>query len=110
VAGAAAVASVAAGGWGLTRGWIGAGWMGCGVAVAGVTGSLVDSALGELVQERRWCSGCMSRTEARIHRCGTVTEHAGGLRGVDNDVVNLACTVAGCLASVPFVRLAAGAR
>lgn len=61
------------------------------VAVAGITGSLVDSVLGELVQERRWCPRCDKPTEARVHRCGEPTVLVGGCRGVTNDVVNVVC-------------------
>jgi uncharacterized protein (TIGR00297 family) len=62
---------------------------------AGLAGSLMDSVLGELVQERRYCPSCQRPTEARVHRCGTRTIRTGGVRGVDNDVVNLACTLTG---------------
>jgi uncharacterized protein (TIGR00297 family) len=68
--------------------------------LAGVAGSLVDSALGETVQERRYCPGCDAWTEARVHRCGTPTLHAGGVPGITNDVVNLACTLTGALAAM----------
>ncbi len=65
------------------------------VVVAGVAGSLVDSVLGELIQERRWCPGCEKPTEARVHRCGERTVIVGGWEGVTNDLVNVACTAAG---------------
>ncbi|HMM43400.1 MAG TPA: DUF92 domain-containing protein, partial [Thermomicrobiales bacterium] len=65
------------------------------VVVAGVAGSLVDSVLGELVQERRWCPRCDKPTEARLHRCGEPTVVVGGCRGVTNDVVNVVCTASG---------------
>ncbi|HYI14850.1 MAG TPA: DUF92 domain-containing protein [Thermomicrobiales bacterium] len=76
--------------------------IGPGVVVAGLAGSLADSLLGELVQERRRCPACDVLTEARVHHCGTATVHAGGVRGVDNDVINLACTAVGLLAMIPF--------
>lgn len=68
---------------------------GAAVVIAGVAGSLVDSVLGELVQERRWCPRCEKPTEARVHRCGEPTVVVGGYRGVTNDVVNVVCTASG---------------
>jgi uncharacterized protein (TIGR00297 family) len=77
--------------------------------LAGVAGSLVDSVVGELVQERRYCPSCEKATESRVHRCGTPTLHTGGVPGLDNDVVNLACTLTGAgiaalLARQPMAR------
>jgi uncharacterized protein (TIGR00297 family) len=73
-----------------------------GTTVAGLAGSLVDSLLGELVQERRRCPECDAVTESLVHRCGAETVYAGGVRGLDNDAVNLACTMVGWLAVIPF--------
>lgn len=74
------------------------------VVLAGFLGMAVDSLLGELVQERRWCPSCNRPSESAIHRCGTATEHTGGVRRVDNDVVNVVCTLTGAV-----VGLAGGA-
>jgi uncharacterized protein (TIGR00297 family) len=63
--------------------------------VAGAVGSLVDSILGATVQERRWCPTCNAYTERTIHPCGTQTDHAGGIPGVSNDLVNLGCSLTG---------------
>lgn len=65
------------------------------VFLAGLGGSLVDSVLGETVQERRRCPACDAPTDARVHRCGRRTLRVGGVPGVDNDVVNAGCTLAG---------------
>lgn len=102
LAGAATIAAVTGV---LTRGM--SGWEGAvrivpGVVVAGLAGSVADSVLGELAQERRYCAVCDVPTEARIHHCGSSTVHTGGVPGIDNDLVNLACTAIGCLAVVPF--------
>lgn len=68
--------------------------------IAGITGSLADSALGAGAQARRWCDTCQTATERMVHTCGTSTVHAGGIRWLDNDIVNLAATVAGALAGI----------
>lgn len=65
------------------------------VVAGGLAGSAVDSLLGALVQERRWCDRCALYTERRLHRCGSLTTHRGGIRGIDNDLVNLISILAG---------------
>jgi uncharacterized protein (TIGR00297 family) len=71
--------------------------------VGGVAGAVADSLLGALVQERRWCERCSQATEQPVHRCGTPTTHAGGVAGVGNDLVNLACTLVGAGAAASLV-------
>ena len=88
----------------IDNGWRRGVRSGIGVTVAGVAGSLTDSILGERVQERRRCPECDLATEAQVHTCGATTVVAGGVRGVDNDVVNLVCTAVGSVAAIPFVR------
>lgn len=61
----------------------------------GLAGSLADSLLGALVQQRRWCDACGQATERRVHRCGAPTRVVGGLAWLDNDGVNVACTLVG---------------
>ena len=75
------------------------GWSTPAVAIiaGGFVGSLVDSLLGSTVQERRWCPACDAATERHTHSCGTTTVHRGGIRGCDNDIVNLLSTVAGAV-------------
>ncbi|GJG85552.1 hypothetical protein tb265_07330 [Gemmatimonadetes bacterium T265] len=99
LAGAAAVA-LAAGALGL----------GCAAAVGafagGVAGAAADTLLGAAAQERRWCDACGEATEQAVHaRCGTPTRTTGGARGLDNDWVNVLCTLVGAAAGA-----AAGAR
>lgn len=63
----------------------------------GIFGAIVDSLLGATLQARRWCPACERETEQPVHRCGTETTSRGGVRWLDNDAVNLACTLAGGL-------------
>jgi uncharacterized protein (TIGR00297 family) len=65
------------------------------VAIAGFGGSLADSIIGEFAQERRYCWRCAQACESHVHRCGSKTEHVGGVAGIDNDVVNLVATATG---------------
>lgn len=67
------------------------------IALAGILGSLADSVLGEKFQERRWCASCELPTEALVHDCGTPTALLGGVAWLDNDRVNLSCTLVGAL-------------
>jgi uncharacterized protein (TIGR00297 family) len=64
---------------------------------AGIAGAVADSVLGAAVQERRWCDACGKATERRMHGCGAATRRTGGIAGLDNDVVNVLCTMAGAL-------------
>lgn len=73
------------------------------VAVGGIAGALADTLVGAWWQERRWCPRCTMETEQRVHRCGTVTIHHRGIRGLNNDWVNLLCAFIGAIA--PFVTL-----
>lgn len=61
--------------------------------LVGFAGMVADSALGALWQGRFRCVVCNEETERRVHRCGARTEHAGGLRWLDNDAVNLGATL-----------------
>jgi len=65
------------------------------VAAGGVAGAAADTLIGAVAQERRWCALCERATERRVHDCGTPTVRRGGVGWLDNDVVNLACTVVG---------------
>lgn len=68
------------------------------VISAGLTGSLIDSLLGATVQSIYFCPACQKDTERHpLHSCGTVTIKQRGLEGIDNDMVNLSCTLGGVL-------------
>jgi uncharacterized protein (TIGR00297 family) len=68
-----------------------------GVLLGGIFAALADSLLGATLQERRWCERCGKPTERTTHDCGTTTRINGGLRGLDNDAVNAACSLIGAL-------------
>lgn len=67
------------------------------VAIGGFAGATIDTMIGAWGQERRWCSRCARETERVVHTCGTNTDYLGGVRRLDNDLVNAICTLAGAL-------------
>lgn len=98
MAGAMFIAGIAAAG-----GWPGR--VAIAIVVGGVAGALADSLLGATVQVRRWCDRCDSGTEQDVHRCGARTRISGGVRWIDNDLVNLFSVLTG--ATIAFLVLAA---
>jgi uncharacterized protein (TIGR00297 family) len=68
--------------------------------VGGVVGSLTDSLIGGTIQARRWCDACGVSTERAVHGCGRTTRHAGGVRWMDNDWVNVVSGTTGALAAL----------
>ena len=79
---------------------IGVGWprsVAWGAVAGGLAGSALDSLLGATVQARRWCAHCAASTERVVHGCGEPTQHAGGIRWLDNDGVNAINAVAGAV-------------
>jgi uncharacterized membrane protein len=65
----------------------------------GVVGALADSLIGATVQARRWCDACGVATERVRHDCGSPTRTAGGVSGLDNDMVNLFSGILGGVAA-----------
>ena len=71
------------------------------VAAAGLIGSLVDSVLGATVQAIYFCPKDQKETEQHPrHNCGTETIQVRGWYWLDNDSVNIACSIAGALAAL----------
>ena len=58
----------------------------------GFSGMVVDSILGAALQGRFHCPTCDEVSEWRVHRCGRPTVFKGGVRWLDNDMVNLLAT------------------
>jgi len=68
------------------------------VSLAGLAGSLLDSFLGATVQAIYTCPTCQKETERNpLHTCGTQTTFLRGWRWMNNDWVNLFCTLLGGL-------------
>jgi len=69
-------------------------------AFCGFLGSIIDSFLGALIQEKRFCPVCGRITESRNH-CGLPTQHISGIEGFGNCLVNFtASLIAGAVALV----------
>jgi uncharacterized protein (TIGR00297 family) len=68
--------------------------------LGGLGGCTLDSLLGASIQSRRRCPSCNVGTEQRVHRCGSATEHVGGIAALDNDGVNLLATAGGAAVGV----------
>jgi len=61
---------------------------------SGLFGALVDSFLGATLQSIYYCPVCKKETEQHpLHRCGSPTLHQRGLKWLNNDWVNAACTI-----------------
>jgi uncharacterized protein (TIGR00297 family) len=75
------------------------------VLAGGLVGALADSFAGALFQSRRFCRHCERATERLVHDCGTRTERAGGVKWLNNDGVNAACTLVGAVVSTCTLEL-----
>lgn len=70
---------------------------GAAAVAGGLGGAMLDSLVGATVQSRRWCARCSAETERAVHHCGAATTVTRGLGWLDNDGVNLCCTVGGAV-------------
>ncbi|RKY56874.1 MAG: hypothetical protein DRP89_00615 [Candidatus Neomarinimicrobiota bacterium] len=67
------------------------------IVISGILGALIDSVIGATIQAQYQCPNCNKITEKTIH-CGTYpTKLISGVKWINNDVVNLACTSSGAL-------------
>jgi uncharacterized protein (TIGR00297 family) len=73
-------------------------------SVGGVSGALVDSALGAAIQRKGYCKVCLRQVESLRH-CGERTVRTGGVSFVENNIVNLMATFAGGTAALVLLLL-----
>lgn len=77
--------------------------------LGGLVGSTVDSLLGATVQAIYYCPACAKETERHPqHTCGAATTQQRGWNWLNNDAVNLICSLAGAAASAVTWALLAG--
>ncbi len=74
------------------------------VAAAGFAGAVIDSLLGDTLQERRWCERCARECETNPHHCGQATRRARGYAWMNNDTVNACATLCGALVALVLMR------
>ena len=76
------------------------------IALAGLSGSTFDSFLGATVQAIYYCPHCQKETEQHSdHTCGSGTRQIRGWDWLNNDLVNLACSLVGALLTTGLVWL-----
>ena len=74
------------------------------VIAAGFVGSLMDSLVGATLQAQYKCPNCEKITEKRLHCDGISTNLHKGIQWINNDLVNLICTLSGGLVVI-FISL-----
>lgn len=73
------------------------------IAISAILAQVLDSLLGATVQRKNRCTVCHKLTERQIH-CDTTTAHIKGLMWMDNDVVNILCSLSGIFFSYIMVK------
>ncbi len=77
-----------------------------GAVVAGLAGSTFDSYMGATIQAIYHCPSCQKETERHpLHSCGSETIHIRGMPWLNNDWVNLVCSLVGALTMLAFGAL-----
>lgn len=76
------------------------------VVFGAIAGVWADTALGAWWQVRYWCPACHEATEQELHCCGVPCTRFGGIGPLDNDAVNLACTIVGAVSALAWWSLA----
>lgn len=69
------------------------------LTVAGFLGNVVDTIIGASFQVEYSCSVCGQDTERFTH-CGKRTVHKSGVKWMNNDIVNVSCSLVGALLGV----------
>ncbi len=67
--------------------------------IAGFLGNVFDTVVGARFQVVYRCSVCGLETERRMH-CQRKTVHVSGVHWIDNDVVNLGCSIVGAILGI----------
>jgi uncharacterized membrane protein len=76
------------------------------LTISGVAGSLFDSLLGATLQAIFYCPTCGKETEQHpLHTCETPTHLVRGLPWLNNDLVNVACTLFAALAAIILLAI-----
>ncbi|MBI3968660.1 MAG: DUF92 domain-containing protein [Chloroflexi bacterium] len=77
-------------------------------AVGGGVGMLADSLLGATLQGQYRCASCGAPSDEPRHGCCGEAELVRGWQWLDNDLVNLACTLVGASSAAALSSLAFG--
>ena len=67
------------------------------IIISGILGAPIDSIMGGTIQAQYRCPACQKTTEKVKHCNNQTTELISGYRWINNDVVNLVCTLSGAL-------------
>jgi len=74
------------------------------VMLAGIAGSFADSVIGATLQVQFRCEECGKQTERNVH-CGKQTTRVAGVAWINNDIVNLLCSLVGALTSCALLHV-----